>query len=310
MFVLKIKILKKIKQVLRIMGLCLGLIAVMGIPSVNGGKKDMDADNMMILQTSNDPDEVCRAALEISGKESPEALGLLGELLGDESFLGRLDSVKDYESPPETLNITGILETLGGNPSPEARKVLIGLTRNRVFLSRLARVEMLILACAEIRPVPEPVMEFWTGQIDPENSSSPLVVEALFTNATEPAMKLFETMVTDPSYPQSDKSFWLLTYAVPHRDDLHFLEVAERVIKTGTDPDMTFEWIRIIFDFKETWYPPINIPIPPNPNEIDPQAKDKLMEIAEIALAVKDLPLNLKQAVETRVMLYGEQKEK
>lgn len=310
MFIFGMKRVKKIKHMLKILALCLGVFAAMGIPVVNGGKRHMDTENMKILQTSNDPDKVCQAALEISGGENPEELKLLGELLGSGPFLSRLDSAEDYESPPETLNITGILETLGGNFSPEAKNVLVELTRNRVFLSHLSRVEMLILACAEIRPVPEPVMKFWTSQVDPGSSSCPLVVESLFTNATEQAMKLFETMMADPSYPLSDKDFWLLTYAVPHRDDLHFLEIAERVITADADRNMTLEWIRIIFDYKETWYPPIDMPKPPDPNKIEPMAKDKLMEVAEIALAVKDLPLDLRKAVETRTMLYGKQKEK
>ncbi|MDX2448768.1 MAG: hypothetical protein QNK29_16370 [Desulfobacterales bacterium] len=266
----------------------------------------MNIDDMTVLQTSKDPDALCEAALQIASQKNPEALRVLGERIGDEAFLGLLDSEQDYHSSPETLNVSGVLETLGGNPDPSAQNILVQLTQDQVFSAMLSRVEMLILACADIRPVPARILTFWTLQTGPDSSSNPLVVEALFTNGTAPAMTLFETMMTDPSYPTSDKIFWLLTYAVPHRDDPCFLEAAERVIKTNADQEMTIEWIRIIFDYQVTWYPPMDMPKPPNPIAISPEGKELLLKIGNNALALENLPASLKSAIETRLKMYRE----
>ena len=156
----------------------------------------MNQEDMTTLRNSQDPEVVCQAALQIANEHNPDGLQLLAQKLGNNEFLSILDSQQDYQSPPHTLNITGVLETLAENSAPQAKEVLVQLTQNPVFLSNLSRIEMLILACANIRPVPEPVLKFWTQQTGPESSSNPLVVEAIFTNGTESAMKLFESLMS------------------------------------------------------------------------------------------------------------------
>lgn len=264
----------------------------------------MNEEDVTTLRTSQDPEAVCQAALQVANGNNPDGLQLLAQKLGNNEFLSILDSEQDYQSPPHTLNITGVLETLAENPAPPAQELLTQLTQNPVFLSNLSRVEMLILACANIRPVPEPVLKFWTQQTGPESSSTPLVVEALFTNGTEPAMKLFESLMNNSSYSDSDKTFWLRSYAVPHRDDLYFLEAAERAFQGNAEKQTKFEWIRIIFDYKAGWYPPRNIPTPPDSMHIQPQAKEKLQLIGNNALALSDLPEDLKIAIERRLKMY------
>jgi len=264
----------------------------------------MNEEDMTTLRNSQDPEAVCQAALQISNGNNPDGLRLLAQKLGNNEFLSILDSEKDYQSSPDTLNVTGVLETLAENPTTQAKEILIELTQNPVFLTNLSRVEMLILACANLRPVPEPVLKFWTQQTGPESSSTPLVVEALFTNGTEPAMKLFESLMNNSSYSDSDKTFWLRSYAVPHRDDLYFLGAAERAIQGNTNNQTKFEWIRIIFDYKAGWYPPRDIPVPPDPMLIQPQAKEKLQIIGNNALTLSDLPEDLKLAIERRLKMY------
>jgi len=264
----------------------------------------MNEEDMTTLRNSQDPDAVCQAALEIANGNNPDGLRLLAQKLGNNEFLSILDSEKDYLSSPHTLNITGVLETLAENPAPQAKELLTQLTQNPVFLANLSRLEMLILACANLRPVPEPVLKFWTQQTGPESSSTPLVVEALFTNGTEPAMKLFESLMNNPSYSDSDKTFWLRNYAVSHRDDLYFLEAADRAIQGNAEKQTKFEWIRIIFDYKAGWYPPRDIPVPPNPMLIQPQSKAKLLSIGNYALSLPDLTEDLKIAIELRLKMY------
>lgn len=278
--------------------------------NAHGRNPKMINADIRTLQNSQDPDAVCQSALQIANDNDSKALQLLGQKLEDENFLSLLDSQEDYQHPPRTLNITGILETLGENKSPGARDILVKLTQNSEFLTRLSRVEMLILACAGIRPVPEPVIQFWTREAGDDSSSTPLVVEALFINGTEPAMKLFEKMMTDTAYPDDDKTFWLKRYAVPHRDDLYFLEAAERAIKSDPPTRQLFDWVRIVFDYQASWYPPRNIPTPPNPMDIGPKEKEILLETGNHALTLEGLPLDLKLAIESRLALYPIQEKK
>ena len=297
---------QKILQIIVFLLFCISIASCKDYS--NGRDKQMNEEDVTTLRTSQDPEAVCQAALEIANGNNPDGLRLLAQKLGNNEFLSMLDSEKDYQSPPHTLNITGILETLSENQTPQAHELLTQLTQNPVFLANLSRVEMLILACANLRPVPEPVLTFWTQQTGPENSSTPLVVESLFTNGTEPAMKLFESLMNNPSYSDSDKTFWLRRYAVPHRDDLYFLEAAERAIHGNTEKQRKFEWIRVIFDYKGTWYPPRNIPTPPDPMLIQPQSKEKIISLGNYALSLPDLPEDLKLAIETRLKMYQQNK--
>jgi len=295
----------KKQKFLQIMVLLLFCIAIASCKNISNGRdKQMNQEDVTTLRNSQNPEAVCQAALQVANGNNPDGLLLLAQKLANNEFLSILDSEQDYQSPPDTLNITGVLETLAENPVPQAQEVLVQLTQNPVFLSNLSRVEMLILACANIRPVPEPVLKFWTRQTSPESSSTPLVVEALFINGTEPAMKLFESMMNNPSYSDSDKTFWLRRYAVPHRDDLYFLEAAERAIQGNAEKQTKFEWIRTIFDYKAGWYPPRNIPTPPDPMKIQQQAKEKLRIIGNNALTLPDLPEDLKIVIERRLNMY------
>jgi hypothetical protein len=294
---------QKILQIIVLLLFCISIASCKDKP--NRRNEQMNEEDMTTLRTSQDPEAVCQAALQIANENNPDGLQLLGQKLGNNEFLSILDSEKDYQSPPHTLNITGILETLAENPAPQAQAVLTQLTQNPVFLANLSRIEMLILACASLRPIPEPVLKFWIQQAGPESSSTPLVVEALFTNGTEPAMKLFENLMNNPSYSDSDKTFWLRSYAVPHRDDQYFLEAAERAIQGNAENQTKFEWIRIIFDYKAGWYPPRDIPVPPDPMLIQPQSKEKLQLIGNYALSLSDLPEDLKIAVESRLKMYN-----
>jgi hypothetical protein len=294
---------QKILQIIVLVLFCISIASCKD--NTNRRDEQMNEQDLTTLRNSQDPDAVCQAALQIANGNNPDGLRLLAQKLGNNEFLSILDSEQDYQSSPETLNVTGILETLAENPAPTAKELLTQLTQNPVFLANLSRVEMLILACASLRPVPEPVLKFWIQQTGPESSSTPLVVEALFTNGTEPAMKLFENLMNNPSYSDSDKTFWLRSYAVPHRDDLYFLQAAERAIQGNAEKQTKFEWIRTIFDYKAGWYPPRDIPTPPDPMLIQPQSKQKLLSIGNYALSLSDLPEDLKIAVESRLKMYN-----
>jgi len=297
----------KKQKILQITVSLLFCISIASCKEISDGRdKQMNEEDITTLRTSQNPEALCQAALEIANGNNPDGLRLLAQKLGNNEFLSILDSEKDYQSSPYTLNVTGVLETLAENPAPPAKEILTQLTQNSVFLANLSRLEMLILVCANIRPVPEPVLKFWTQQTGPESSSTPLVVEALFTNGTEPAMKFFENLMNNPSYSDSDKIFWLRTYAVPHRDDLYFLEAAERAIRGNAENQTKFEWIRTIFDYKAGWYPPRDIPVPPDPLLIQPQSKEKLLSTGNNALSLPDLPEDLKFAIERRLKMYNQ----
>jgi hypothetical protein len=67
------------------------------------------------------------------------------------------------------------------------------------------------------------------------------------------------------------------------------------------------ELVRVIFDYSENWYPPRDMPTPPNPSAIEHDAKLALRSVANSALSLKALPDPLKAAVKKRLDFYAQQ---
>lgn len=286
------------------------LLVMLSVVSCTGNLKarneNMESDNGTQMKNDDAADVLGRKAMQLAGSSSPSDLSILAQYLSDETFLSRLDSDDDYESPPHTLRVTGVLLKLAHNPAPEAYDVLVGLTTSTVFQQRLSRTEMLILACAKIKPPRQEVLQFWNKNAQGESSSKPLVVQALFENDTPASMSMFEQMMQSPSNSNEEKTFWLKTYAVPRRDNLPFLQAAERMLGGSMDETLKIELVRVIFDYSANWYPPRNMPKPPNPEAIQPDAKIVLRSVGESALSMKKLSDSLRAAVERRLDFYAE----
>jgi hypothetical protein len=265
----------------------------------------MDSNDTAEMNIDDDANTLSEKALLLAGSADPADMNSLAQLLSDDDFLSKLDSDEDYQSSPHTLRVTGVLERLSNNSAPEAHTVLSNLTKSPVFGQRISRTEVLIVTCAKIRPPSQDVLQFWDAHAQ-GGSSKPLVVGALFENNTPESMVLFEKLMLDSMHGDDEKIFWLKNYAVPHRDNLPFLQASERLLTRPIDSNMKIELIRVIFDYREDWYPPRDMPKPPDPMLIDPDARDVLQTLGEYALSLDELPENLGAAVKKRLSAYGE----
>ena len=265
----------------------------------------MAVDPTEVLQSSSDPDELVLAGLTLARAARPEGHAALSKHLQSQDFLSKLDTPEDYGDPGAKLRVGRIVEALSENQAPSAHEVLVTLTQVPVFHDDLARIDMLIRACAEVRPAPPEVVKFWDTYCQPLDGHTPVTIEALFDNSSEPALALFEKKMHDPKHGTGHKVGWLRDELIEHRNDQPVLECCERLLggPLPGDPDEQQELrgvlVEVLFDFRpHEWYVGDHVPFPPPREEASEAALQQLRRIGQYALKNVELTDSQKKVVE------------
>lgn len=238
-------------------------------------------------------------ALALAKSVRPEDHSLLLQKLKSEDFLNQLDSEKAYLGPSTRLRLRRILEVLSKNPAPSARKTLIVLTQTPSFYKEPARADLLIMACAEIRPPPPEVIKFWDNHSQPDDGFTPLTIEAIIKNGSEPAITLLEKKISDPKHEEEDKLDWMRSSILSHRNDFILLQGCERMVSGGLPENFRVALIEVLFDYRpKEWFRPSSVLKAPDRGQATPQALAQLKKIGEFALKKMNLKEDLKKVVE------------
>lgn len=266
----------------------------------------MADDGWHILETSREPKELVSAALTLArSAESADHERLLRPLRSAD-FLGRLDSENEYAAETR-LRIWRVIEALSQNPSPGARGVLVALTQSETFAAEPARVERLIQACAVIRPAPPEVIRFWDEHCQPDDGFTPLTVNAIVENGTEPALRLLEKKMADPHHAEEDKLTWMRIDILIHRDDLPLLQSCERMLAGGLPGDLRPALVEVLFDYRpEEWFGDYLKVLPPDRGQASAKALAQLRKIGEFALKAISLTEAQRESVEKTLAGIGE----
>jgi hypothetical protein len=224
------------------------------------------------------------------------------QLLADLSradFLEQLDSEDAYLGPPTELRLARVMKTLMENSSPDAKRVLVGLTQNAHFISFEPRQELLIRALVSVRPAPAEAVGYWSNHSEPDAPFLHLTIAALCDNGTPNALDLLAERMADPAYEDEDKISWMRDPVLRHRNERPLLEKCATWLKATLAEPLRRYLVEALFDYQAGWYVSCNPPSPPPRYELTDEARVILREIADYALRRVELEESTRLAVES-----------
>ena len=250
--------------------------------------------------------QVVSAALALARSANVDDHKLLASQLSDPAFLASLDSAQEYRQTGRRLRIARVLEALASNPAPSAKDVLVQLTKSSTFTEEPVRIDYLIRYTAGITPPPPSLLEFWDKHSQPDDGFTPLTIEALTKNGSEPALALLEEKLADPSHSDEDKQFWMRSYLLPHRNEAPLLKMVNRFLLANVSPHLKEDIVEAIFDYQpDQWYAESAVVRPPDRLLASPEAREILKSIGRYSLKSLSLPSALRTKVEKVLVELG-----
>ncbi len=265
------------------------------------------------LRTSAEPNALKVAAQTLAASERPEDHAALKPFLADAKFLERLNTVREYQiNRPKRLRLWAVLDVLRRNKAPSAQRVLVDLTAEAPYNEdeTPARSDLLIQACARIRPAPAQVVAYWDKHCRPDDGHAPLTVETLLENSSAPALALLETKMADSGHEAGERISWMHESILPRRNDLPVLQSCRRMLGGSLPQSLRPALAETLFDYRPAeWFTPSKPVRCPPRQFMSGEARAELRAIGEMAL--KQIALTPEQqAVVKRVLAEIGGKEK
>jgi hypothetical protein len=161
------------------------------------------------------------------------------------------------------------------------------------------RADLLIEACAVIRPAPPEVVRFWDNHSQPDDGFSHLTIKAVVDNGSAPALVLLEKKMADSKHSEEDKTAWMRSRILTHRNDLPLLQTCERLLTAGLPAGLRPSLVEVLFDYRPAeWFSPAASFNPPDRRQASPEALAQLRKIGQLALKTVPLTERLKEMVE------------
>jgi hypothetical protein len=249
--------------------------------------------NETVLQQSRNRKDLRNMARVYAASPEPPDQLVLYKYLDSREFLNRLNTEAEYmRFPARSLDVASVIQTLMERNSPAARGTLVNLTQSTGFQSYDPLVELLIRALAADIPASARTVAYWDQHSQPDSGYAHLVVQVLFINRSEPALKLFETKMNDPRHTDESKEVWLRVNLLPKRNDVLVLQACERMIIGRTVIESWHEGIlEVLFDFDQSWYLSCRKPRPPLRVLAPDDSKEVLGRIGKHALTKMELSI-------------------
>jgi len=142
------------------------------------------------------------------------------------------------------------------------------------------------------------VVQFWDRHSQPDDGFTPLTIEVLVNNGSEPAIALLERKMADPGHAEEDKLDWMRSSILTHRNDLLLLKGCERMLTGNLSPKMKLALVEVLFDYRPAeWYRPSGVLRPPDRRLAGEPALAQLRRIGEYALKNLVMRERLRKAV-------------
>jgi hypothetical protein len=220
----------------------------------------MNVDEQQTVAHGTDPKALVHAAQVLASSDDPLDHRALATAFADEGFLARLDDDGAYQGRINQLRVARVLRTLCKKVDASRAAVLVGLTGSATFLAQDLRIDLLIKACASVRPSPPEIVAFWDAHCQPEDGFGNLTIAALIDNGSPPALELFVTKLLDAAHPEDDRVEWLRQNVLPHRHDVDLVRACRQVLARGLQPPLDLALVQVIFDYRpEEWYRPATV---------------------------------------------------
>jgi len=270
-------------------GMAAGLSAAPGT-SVTGETKM--ADSMSNSET------LFNGLLEMANGDTSKLEELQRRLL-DPAVLDVLDSEADYETEmPEDLYVAGLIQALMDRGDAPAQKVLSQLTLAPVWADQDARIELLVQALATVRPATPDAIVFWDKYSQPEDGFANLTIDACTANGSAPAIDLIGRKLIDSKHSVEERSGWLYSSVVPHRNDETLLAMLDALMGSPVDAEIKSVIVDVIFDHRpEEWYSIHTQVFPPPRSELSAESAAIVLRLADRLLQSDTLTDQQREAV-------------
>jgi hypothetical protein len=262
-----------------------------------------------ILRVSAKPNTLKAAAQKLAASERPEDHVAVTSFLTSTVFLERLNTLREYQIfRPKRLRLWAVLDVLLRNKAPSARQVLINLTTAAAYNDDEipARSDLLIQACARIRPAPPPVVAYWNKYCQPDDGHAPLTIEAMLENSSSPALALLEAKMADPGHDVEERIAWMRTSILPRRNEIPVLKSCSRMLGGSLPQPLRPALVETLFDYRPAeWYTPSNPVSCPPRQKMSAEARIELRAIGEMALKQEELTLEQQTVVKSVLIEIG-----
>jgi hypothetical protein len=192
--------------------------------------------------------------------------------------------------------------SLARNEAPSARDAFVSLTTDANYLADEERVIGLILASAEVRPPPPPLVRFWDKHSRREDGFLPTTIAALTDNASEPAVALLQRKLASSTFSADEKRAWMRGPILVHRNDLPLLRVCVHALTSGLEKELRPALVEALFDYRpEAWYRPSSSYSPPPLEQASTASRSELRRLAKLALETVALSGGQRAAVQRRL---------
>jgi hypothetical protein len=250
-----------------------------------------------VLRTDQDPRRLVHAAQELAVSTQPQDQAALLQFLTASDLLGRLDDDARYLADRRTLRVRRVLDRLRRNPAGHG--TLAALCADRTFLSHPSRIDLLIVACADVRPPPDTVLRLWNHFSQPDDGFGFLTIQALADNGTQPAILILRAKLLDPVHPDEDKIVWMRTSILAHRTDAPLLRGLQPFVQGGLPEGLRLALIEALVDWRpEQWYSIHGYIRPPAWARASPDAAATLRAIAAHARTEPGVTERIRQRID------------
>ncbi len=253
--------------------------------AVSGSAGDREPPPTAVLETSRDGAALERAGRSLAHSADPAHVAVLGSFLRRRELLDRLDSSETYLRDADNLRVGRIVELLPRSPSRAAAvSELARLGRDPVFAERLERIEVLLAAGADLRPLPSELVPVFRDHIVPDGGLTNLAVRLLAENGSRPALELLGEALLDSRHSPATRRAWLGNRCLPRRLDPGMIALGRELLAQCGEADFRRDAIDAWFDYHPSGRH-MHEEGPPPLSEASAEALRRYVELATLAAA-------------------------
>jgi hypothetical protein len=235
-----------------------------------------------VLRSDQDPRRLVHAAQELAVSPHQQDQAALFHLLTRTDLLQRLDDDERYEGDRRMLRLRRVIDRLRRNPA--GHPTLAALSADPGFLAHPSRVDLLLVASADVRPPPAAVLRLWNQFCEPDDGFVFLTIQALADNGTPEAVQFLCSKLLDPAHPDEDKVIWMRSSILEHRTDAPLLAGLMGLLNGALPIPLKLSLVEALVDWRpEEWYPVHGCVMPPPWSTASPEAVVLLDGVAAYA---------------------------
>jgi hypothetical protein len=247
------------------------------------------------LDRESDPARLEASASMIAASNDSAAVADLARHLATGAFLNRLDPAAGRA--PGVAHLARVFRAMAANPSPATASLCITVAKAPDFMAVPARLNLALAALAEVRPASEAAAGLFreTGRSGYLEVNGPLLAH----NASPRALKVLAELLSDESLDSEQRSSMAHWALLPNRTNPAVVAMSAGLIKGQVSDGVELAIAESLYDEQSRlWFGVDRGPSPPSWQSAPVAAKDGLKSLGARLLARRDLPPQLRAAIQ------------